>query len=52
MPSKYKNVIVEGEEEMGICKSASYIKLLDYGFKFNRRSKCSYISFDGFGKII
>jgi hypothetical protein len=52
MEFKYKNVIVEDEEEMGICKSACYIKLLNYGFKFNRPAKCSYICFDGLGKTI
>jgi hypothetical protein len=52
MEFKYKNVIVEGEEEMAICKSACFIKLLDYGFKFNRRAKCSYICFDGLGKNV
>ncbi len=52
MEFKYKNVIVDSEEEMAKCKSACFIKLLDYGFKFNRRAKCSYMCFDGLGKII
>jgi hypothetical protein len=45
----YENLYVNNEQDMAICKQSIYIKLLDYNYKLNMKSKCTYLCVDGSG---
>ncbi len=45
----YPNIVIENDNEIQICRNSKYIKLIDYNFKFNCKTRINYISLDGEG---
>jgi hypothetical protein len=38
----YPNIVIENANEIQICRNSKYIKLIDYNFKFNCKTRINY----------